>query len=245
MKKLSFPAIIFISITVVFYGFFLLVLKNLSYYLTLLEERVEIVVFADDKLTENQINLLIEKIKNIKTIEKIKYTSKPEALKEFKKNEEFAKQIKILGENPLPATIDVYLNKKDPETVNDAAKEIKLLHGVEDIYYTSIEAENLLSINKVFTELSRWGNSVFILFTVISLVAVSLTIKTKKIIYGIFDAILGGGIGFYILNSLHNHAFVPNFKTPLFFTKSEITVIFFVLIFAGMLMRIPGNVTKK
>lgn len=245
MKKLSFLVIAFISVTVIFYGFFLLTLKNLSYYLALLGERVEIVVFIDDKITENQEKKLIEKIKDIKIIEKIKYTSKAEVLKEFKKNKEFARQIKILGENPLPATIDIYLKKKDPEIVKKTAEEVKSLKGVEEIYYTSIEAENLLAINKVFTNLSRWGNVILILFIIIPFIALSLTIKSKKIVYGGIDAIIGGGIGFWVLHLLHKYVFTPNFKTSLFFTKSEVIVIFFLLIMAGIIVRIPKNVSEK
>ncbi|MBN1383480.1 MAG: hypothetical protein JW983_01190 [Elusimicrobia bacterium] len=245
MKRLSFFSIIFISITIVFYGFFLLVLKNLSYYLKLLEERVEIVAFLDDDLTENQRNQLIKKVKDIKSVEQIKYTSKEEALKEFKKNEEFAKQIKILGENPLPATIDIYLSRKNPKTVKNTAKEIELLDGIEDVYYTSAEAENLLTINKVFSTLSIWGNTIFMLFTVLLLIIVSFSIKTKKIIYGIFDAIIGGGIGIYILNLIYKSVFIPNFKNPMFLTKTEIILISFVLIIIGLIVRIPRNVISK
>ncbi|MDO8734640.1 MAG: permease-like cell division protein FtsX, partial [Elusimicrobiota bacterium] len=162
MKKLSVLVITFVMISVVFYGFLVLIAKNLSYYLSELSERVEIVAFIDDKLNDNQKNELIKKIENIKIIDRIKYTSKTEAMDEFRKNPEFAKQIKILGENPLPATIDIYLKKRDPETVRKIAEEIKILNGVEDIYYTSIEAENLLTINKTFNTLSGWFNLIFV-----------------------------------------------------------------------------------
>ena len=161
MKKISIIVILFIAVSVVFYGFFALIVENLSYYLSVLEERVEIVAFIDDKLSDNQKNELIKKIENIKMIDRIKYTSKTEAMDEFRKNSEFAKQIKILGENPLPATADIYLKKKDPETVKEIAEEIKVLTGVEDIYYTSIEAENLLTINKTFQNLSGWLKFIF------------------------------------------------------------------------------------
>ena len=245
MKKLSVLVILFAAISMVFYGFFVLIVKNLSKSLSELSERVEIVAFIDDKLNDHQKKELIKKIENIKAIDRIKYTSKTEAIDEFRKNPEFAKQIKILEENPLPATIDIYLKKKDPETVKKIAEEIKILSGVEDIYYTSIEAENLLTINKTFTDLSRWLNLIFIMFVAISAISLSLAIQSKKIAFGMIDAIIGGGIGFYILYLMHKYIFMQNFKTPVFFSKPEIIISFAILVMICFMVRIPKNVKEK
>ncbi|MDD5687116.1 MAG: permease-like cell division protein FtsX [Elusimicrobia bacterium] len=246
IKKLSLLGIIFILVSLIFYGFFSLVLKNLFSYLTLLEERVEIVAFISDNVeNDNQKDELLKKISDIETIEKIKYTSKAEAIEEFKKNQEFAKQIKILDENPLPATVDIYLTKKDPETIKRVAEEVKLIDGIEEIYYTSVEAENLLAINKVFRNLSRFGNLIFSLFIIISFVAVFLSTNKKEYIHGIYDGIVGGGIGFYILNIIYKHLFVPNFKAPVFFSRYEIILILIIVIVASLALRIPKNVFSK
>ncbi len=166
-------------------------------------------------------------------------------MEEFKKNPEFAKQIKILGENPLPATIDIYLKKKDPEIAKKIAEEIKILNGVEDIYYTSIEAENLLAINKTFNTLSGWVNLIFVIFAVISVVSLSFVVQGKKIFFGMIDAIIGGGIGFYILYLMNEYVFMQNFKTPVFFSKSEIIISSIVLIIICLALRIPKNVKEK
>jgi cell division transport system permease protein len=245
MKKLSALVISFVTISVVFYGFFSLIEKNLLYYISELSEKVEIVAFIDDKLNDHQKNELIKKIENIKTIDRIKYTSKTEAMDEFRKNPEFAKQIKILGENPLPATIDIYLKKRDPETVKKIAEEIKILNGIEDIYYTSIEAENLLTINKTFNTLSGWFNLIFVIFAVISVVSLSFVVQGKKIFFGMIDAIIGGGIGFYILYLMHKYIFIQNFKIPVFFSKSEIILSSVILIIICLVVRIPKNVREK
>ena len=87
-KKISLVVIAVISISVIFFGFFKLIEKNLSYYLSLLDERVEIVAFLEDKLAYNQQDELLKSITDINTVDKIKYTSKNEALEEFKKNQE-------------------------------------------------------------------------------------------------------------------------------------------------------------
>ncbi|MEW6556772.1 MAG: permease-like cell division protein FtsX [Elusimicrobiota bacterium] len=248
MQKLSFLSIGFITISVLFYGFFMLVAKNLAYYLAVLGEQVEIVAFIDDKLTDSQKKELLKKIENIKTIEKIKYTSKTEALAEFKKNPEFAKQIEILNENPLPATIDIYLKKgeKVPETIKETVNEIKKLGGaIEDIYYTSVEAENLLTVTKIFNDLRRWGNIITVLFVSFLFSAVSLSLQKKKILYGIIDGVIGSVIGFYILYLLQKFLFISNFKVPVFFTGGEIIIIFAVCIIVGVAVRIPKNVLEK
>ncbi|OGS45652.1 MAG: hypothetical protein A2539_07195 [Elusimicrobia bacterium RIFOXYD2_FULL_34_15] len=245
MRKLSLITIAFILISIISYGFFMLVLKNLSYYLSLLEERVEIVAFINDTLNNEQKSELIKIIENIDYIDKIKYTSKEQALEELKKNQDFSKQIKILAENPLPATIDIYLRKKDPETIKSVAEQIKPLYGIEEIYYTSIEAENLLAINKNFKNFSNWASWIFFLFYIISLIAVSMTSNGKNVIYGLIDGAIGGGIGFYILYLINKHLFVHNFNNQLFFSKSEIILISVILLIVGMIVRIPKNVLEK
>jgi len=125
------------------------------------------------------------------------------------------------------------------------AEEIKILSGIEDIYYTSIEAENLLTINKTFNVLYSWFNLIFIIFAVISIVLLSFTVQGKKIFFGIIDAAIGGGISFYILYLMHEYIFTQNFKTPVFFSKSETIFGFIVLIIICLIVRIPKNVKEK
>jgi len=245
MKKISVLVIIYVSIMVIFYGFFSLIVKNLSHYISVLEERVEIVAFINDKLNDNQEKELIKKIENIKGIDKIKYTSKEAALDEFRKNSEFAKQIEILGENPLPATVDIYLTKKDPETVKQIAEEIKVMNGVEDIYYTSIEAENLLTINKTFASISDWFKLILILFIIISIIPLTFISICGNVFYGIIEGIVSGIIGFSVLHFMHRYVFVLNFKTPVFFSKSGVLISFIVLIILCILIRVPRYVKDK
>jgi len=245
MKKISFITIAFILVSTISYGFFILVLKNLSFYLSMLEDRVEIVAFINDTINEEQISSLIKNIEKVDYIEKIKYTSKEQALEEFKSNEEFAQQIKILAENPLPATIDIYLTKKDPKTVKNVAEQIENLFGVEEIFYTSIEAENLLTINKYFRDFSLWANWIFFLFFIVSLIAISLAMNDKIIVYGLVDGIIGGCAGLFFLNLIYKSLFIHNFNNQLFLTKSEVIIILLISIVVGVIVRIPKNVHEN
>ncbi|MFH1541024.1 MAG: permease-like cell division protein FtsX [Elusimicrobiota bacterium] len=239
MKKISVLVIIFVISSTVFLGFFSLIVKNLSYYFSEFSDRIEIVAFIDDKLSDVEKKKLVEKIESMDMIEKIKYTSKTEAMNEFSLDLEFSKQIRILGENPLPAVIDIYLKKKDPETVEKIAKEVKLVSGIEDIYYASVEAEKLLAINKTFNILRKWFSLIFGIFVIISIISLSIVVHGKKILFGIVDAIVGGGIGFCILYLMHKYIFIQNFKTPVFFSKLEIAISFIVLVSICLIVRVP------
>jgi len=93
--------------------------------------------------------------------------------------------------------------------------------------------------------LSGWVNLIFVIFAVISVVSLSFVVQGKKIFFGMIDAIIGGGIGFYILYLMNEYVFMQNFKTPVFFSKSEIIISSIVLIIICLALRIPKNVKEK
>ena len=245
MKNLSLLGIFFIAAGVVFYGFGALTIKNLSSYLGLLGERVEIVVFLNDSVGEYAKNALLEKINGMDIVEKTKYTSKEEALEDFSRYNEFSDQIKILDRNPLPATVDVYLKVKSPEIIKNAASELRNMDGVEDVYFTSSEAENLVLIERIFKNIVGWYQIIFAFFFLISAVCLSIAIPKQKIIYGIIDGIIGAGLGSVCLYYPYNFIFIKDFKNVQFFTNPEFGIILVLSLIIGVAVRIPKNVMEK
>jgi len=245
MKHLSLLGIFFIVFSVIFFGFGMLTVKNLASYLGLLGDRVEIVLFLNDSIAADGKKALIEKINKIDIVEKTKYTSEEEALEDFRRYSEFSDQIKILDRNPLPATIDVYLKVKSPEMIKNAASEMRNMDGVEDVYSTSSEAENLVLIKRIFRNIVVWYRIVSAFFFLISAVCLSMAIQKKKIIYGIADGVAGAVFGTACLYYLCNFFFTKNFKNILFLTNLEMGIILIASLIIGVAVRIPKNVMQK
>lgn len=245
MKNLSLLGIFFIASAIVFCGVGILTVKNLTSYLGMLGERVEIVVFLNGSVTEDGKKALLEKINGMDIVEKTKYTSEAEALEDFRRYNEFSDQIKILDRNPLPATIDVYLKIKSPEAIKNTASEFRNMDGVEDVYSTSSEAENLVLIERIFNNIALWHRLIFAVFFLISAACLSMAVPKKKIIYGLADGILGAAAGAGCLYYLFYFIFTKNFKGILFFTNPELGVILILSLIAGVAVRIPKNVMEK
>ena len=245
MKKISLLVIFFIAASVIFGGFGVLMMKNLSSYLGMLGNRVEIVVFLSDSVSEDARAAILGNIGGMSAVEKTKYTSKEEALNDFMRYNEFSDQVKILDRNPLPATVDVYLKVKSPEAVKNAAGEIRNMDGVEDVYFTSSEAENLVLIERIFKNIAAWCCLLFAVFFLASAAGVALAIPKLGIIYGAADGAAGAVLGSGCLYLLYRYVFVADFAGIVFFTGAGLGIILLMSLAAGIIVRIPKNVMEK
>jgi len=245
MKNISLLAVFFIAAGIVFCGFGMLTIKNLSSYLGMLGDRVEIVLFLNDSVSEEGKAAMLEKIGGIDVVEKTKYTSKDEALADFKRYNELSDQVRILDKNPLPATIDVYLKEKSPEMVRSVAIELRSMEGVEDVYFTSSEAENLVLLERVFKKIVGLYYLLLSVFLAASVLCLAVSLGKMKIIYGIIDAVAGAAFGIGGLYCMYKFIFIKNFKSVLFFTNPELGIIFVISLILGVAVRIPKNVMEK
>ena len=113
-------------------------LYNLSLFTRQLPERFSLIVYLKDSLRERETQHLISAMKEHRSVEKVTYISKEDALKELKKSLKDADYIlEGLGENPLPASIEIKL-KRDvvgPESVKSFASEIRKMTGIDDVQY--------------------------------------------------------------------------------------------------------------
>lgn len=173
-KLANLSAIWSLSISILIMGVFFLIGVNLNKVINDLKEKVEIVVFLAEDLSIEEIGSIRKKIFNMGNIEDIIYTSKEEALSDLSKDAEIAHYIKMMGENPLPASFNIKLIDKKMEQLNNIAKRIKFFDGIKEVRYGQEEVKNL---NKIIFFIKSIGIGLGIMLGVISLSMIIYTIR--------------------------------------------------------------------
>lgn len=88
------------------------------------EEKVTIQIFLADGANTADVQALQAFVKSDALVDTVEYTSKDQALEKFKKQMASSPEIiKQIGENPLPASLDITL--KDPREVETVVSKIK------------------------------------------------------------------------------------------------------------------------
>ena len=141
MKRAGFMSaacIIIMTCSLLIFGIFLLVTANLREVLRFAHEKVEIVVFLEDDLSQAGADSLVDEIGTIPFIEDIRFVSPDQALERLKS--EFGGRSYILDaldDNPLPASLEITLKPQYrlKDRVIGVAERIKQHPGVEDTSY--------------------------------------------------------------------------------------------------------------
>jgi len=117
-------------------GMFLLVSINVDSWIGDLRSKLEIEIFLDRTLTNNDGQIVHKRVKNVKGVKESQYLSKKDAAKRFE--QEFGKNVyEILQSNPLPASIIISLQPEFQNALGAASitKELAKIQGVEDVLY--------------------------------------------------------------------------------------------------------------
>ncbi|MBI3990341.1 MAG: ABC transporter permease [candidate division NC10 bacterium] len=140
-----------ITISFLIIGIFLLLTIRLNAIVAEWKEGFQVMVFLEDGITREQLNLLRKRLERESAVKALTYTSKEEALarfrQEFRGNEGF---LEGLG-NPLPASFQLKIKEgyQTPETLQQLATFLGRLEGVEDVIYGQEWAERLSMVVKV------------------------------------------------------------------------------------------------
>jgi cell division transport system permease protein len=137
-KWINFLSVLSIAMGLLVITIITVSLYNLNLFTRQLPERFSLIVYIKDGLRESETQHLISAMKGHGSVEKVTYISKEDALKELKKSLKDADYIlEGLGENPLPASIEIKL-KRDvvgPDSVKSFASEIRKMTGIDDVQY--------------------------------------------------------------------------------------------------------------
>ncbi len=144
-----------ISVSLIVLGAVYLIALNLDILSASLESQIEITVYLKDGLSDEHTNRLFQTLQGWKEIKDVEYVSKEKAL--FRMKEELGEQrtlLEDLGENPLPASLEIEL--VDSRQAKIMKTRLEEMVGVEDVVYGEEWIEQLLNI----TSLIRMGGGV-------------------------------------------------------------------------------------
>ncbi|MEJ2627311.1 MAG: permease-like cell division protein FtsX, partial [bacterium] len=165
-----------ITISLIILEGFLVLTFNLKRGVDLFKQRLGVEIFIDSSLSAEETEKLRNRIVELKEVEKAVFVSQQQALEEFKA--EFEEDIvKIIGENPLPASIRIELAKSYRTTREVEKLETKLLSfpGVEDVIYHG-------EIFKIVNRYSRIGMMILMaLFLVVLFASILLITNTLRL----------------------------------------------------------------
>jgi len=146
--------------------------KNLHLATTQFYPESELTIYLHKNLSEEDANLVVEKIRQQEGVESLNYVSRQESLKEFKSWSGFGEELEILDDNPLPAVVMV----KPSKDFNASEKRAELrtnlnkIKGVQEVRLDNDWMEKLTALSWLFAHVA-------IFCTVLMTIAVFLVIN--------------------------------------------------------------------
>jgi cell division transport system permease protein len=166
-----------IAVSFVIVGIFLIITGNLGALVADWKEQFQVTVFLEDNITGDQLALLRKRVQSERAVKSMTYTSKAEALQQFKREMQGKEALlEGLGENPIPASLQLRVHEayQTPEALKQLTASLGRLEGVEDVMYGQEWVDRLSSVIQVLRLL---GLSVGLALGLASLLIVSNTIR--------------------------------------------------------------------
>lgn len=265
-RWMSFASIGTVAVSLFILGVFLILVTNMTKMASSLESRVQISAYLHEALTDEGRDEVEQMIKDMRSVSKVEYVTKEQALKILQ--DRLGEQKKILDalgdSNPLPNSFTVTV--KNPADVQKTATAIADLYGVEEVKYGQDVAENLFDL----THLIRvFGFFLMLLLTCATIFIISNTIRLTVfarrkeiaimkyvgatdwfirwpfILEGIGLGFIGGGISALILRYFYSAMVAKVASTLAFFPMVEqfpfINYVTIGIIFAGIFIGILGS----
>ena len=146
------------------------------------ESEVSITAYVSDDAKQTDINAMEDYIKGLDGVANVSFTTKEQALEDFRNMSSNAEIVDELGGNPLPASINIELS--DPQMVQSVADQIEtsdLFKKIADednpadsLKYGQRTVERLFSVTNYIRYI---GLALIILLVFISLVFINNTIR--------------------------------------------------------------------
>ncbi len=190
--------IVSICLSLTLIGLFTLLGLNLKDIFFRFYKEIEVEIFLEPKISEDQISKLIAEFQNYSEVKNVRFVSRQEALKEFQ--DIFGTDISgVLTENPLPASFRLTLKSSfsKPETVEKLTSKITELPGIQEIIY---QKEIINFIHKYFTIsliiIGLFAIILIVIMTILVFNTIRLTIYARRNIIQIMKLV--GATNFFI-----------------------------------------------
>ena len=130
--------------------------KNLHLATTQFYPESELTIYLHKNLSEEDANLVVEKIRQQEGVESLNYVSRQDSLKEFKSWSGFGEELEILDDNPLPAVVMVKPSKAFNESEKRAELRANLnkIKGVQEVRLDNDWMEKLTALSWLFAHVA-------------------------------------------------------------------------------------------
>ena len=145
--------------------------KNLHLATTQFYPESELTIYLHKNLSEEDANLVVEKIRQQEGVESLNYVSRQDSLKEFKSWSGFGEELEILDDNPLPAVVMIKPTKafNESQKRNELRENLDKIKGVQEVRLDNDWLEKLTALTWLVAHVA-------IFCTVLMAVAVFLVI---------------------------------------------------------------------
>ena len=253
---------IFLSLFII--GVFLVGASVVDNIVKSVESEVSITAYVSDDAKESDIRSMQDYIKTLNGVSSVGFTTKEQALEDFRNMSSNADIVDELGGNPLPASINIELS--DPQLVEQVAHEIEgndLFKSIADednpadsLKYGQRTVERLFSVTNYVRYI---GIALIVLLVFIALVFINNTIRLaimarrKEIaimrlvgasngfirgpflMEGALHAVIGAALAVGCLELLHQLA-IPRLQSSLAFLPIEVNGQMFLFIYLILLV---------
>lgn len=255
---MSFVAVGTITVSLVIFGFFILLVINLGNIVGSVSNKIDIAAYVEKDLSLEAAGALQLRLSKIPGVDKVSFISRTEAWKNFK--EEFGDKLEldsVIAENPLPHTFNVRV--KVPEFLPRVAKEIAGVEGVDEVRYSGQLIDQVRSL----VDAVRIGGAalvVLISFATLLIVVntIRLTVLAREtdiyimklvgatnnfvkwpfIIEGVLLGLLGGICSFLILkfayDAIYTRISVALPFVPMVGDRMMLVIIYTVMVLGGL-----------
>ena len=145
--------------------------KNIHHATTQFYPESELTVYLHKNLSEEDDNLVVEKIRQQEGVESLNYISRQESLNEFRHWSGFSEELDVLDDNPLPAVVMIKPSKafNESQKRNELRENLDKIKGVQEVRLDNDWLEKLTALTWLVAHVA-------IFCTVLMAVAVFLVI---------------------------------------------------------------------
>lgn len=158
-KFMAVASVLTVTLSMFILGVFLCAVLNINHMATYLENQVEMTVYLKDGLNTDQVMAVGKKLKALPDLKEIKFTSKDQAMAEFKQR--LGDQQGILDAingNPLPSSYSTSFST--PASLKNAVNIVTKYQEVDSVQYGQDIIEQLYKVAQVI----RIGGIILIVF---------------------------------------------------------------------------------
>lgn len=265
-RRMGFASIGTVAVSLFILGVFFILVMNMTKMASALESQVQISAYLSDDISEERRKEIEKNLKVNKSISKIEYITKEQALKNLQERLGEQKTIlDALGEsNPLPSSF--LITTKTADDVKKIAAIVGKLEGVEEVKFGQDVAANLFDLTHM---IRVFGFILMLLLTFATIFIIANTIRLTVfarqkeiaimkyvgatdwfiripfILEGICLGFIGGAISAIFLRSFYSAAVTKIHSTLAFLPLIEqfpfINYLTFGIILSGIFVGILGS----